>query len=91
MRWLIRWPELYPIDILVIARADRFAANFVDFFVLPKGSLGPQKLTELTEKSALHLEMFRFSELKILLELTARAPVEVPNGPRNAPDNNRSD
>jgi len=91
MRWLIRWPELYPIDILVIARADRFAANFVDFFVLPKGSLGPQKLTELTKKSALHLEMFRFSELKILLELTARAPVEVPNGPRNAPDNNRSD
>jgi DNA invertase Pin-like site-specific DNA recombinase len=91
MRWIIRWPELYPIDILLIARTDRFAADFIDFFVFPRGSLGPQKQTELIERPTPHLEMFRFSELKILLELTARAPLEVLHEPRNAPDNNRPD
>lgn len=92
VRWIIKWPGVHPpVDILVLARADRFAVNFIDFFVLPKGSLGPQKQTELTEKPIPQLEMFRYFDLKILLELTARVPLEVFREPRNAANNHRPD
>lgn len=87
LHWNISWPTLYPIDLLVVARADRLAKEFLDFFVFPKGSLGPEKLTILTEENRSRLNMFRHLNLKVLLTLAERSPLEAFNACGTIPDN----
>jgi DNA invertase Pin-like site-specific DNA recombinase len=76
-RWIFEWPRLFPLDVLILARADRLATELIDFYMLPRGCLGSQHLTILQQALNPTLEMFRFSNLKVLLDLVARSPLEM--------------
>ena len=81
-RWKVRWPILSSPDFLVIARLDSAYETPIDFYVFPRGSLTPGQEVAVSFGTGRSepLEMFRFPDKTILLELTARSRLEAMYG-----------
>ena len=77
--WLVRWPDCFPLDVLVFGRADAEATGFLDFHVFPRGVLKPGECITLYKDGSSRFDAFRHPDLKVLLDIVARRPLEVVN------------
>jgi hypothetical protein len=77
--WTVRWPDCFPVDLLVFGRTERMSTGFLDFHVLPHGSLKAGEFVTLYKDGTSRFDVFRHPDLRVLLDLVARTPVEVIN------------
>jgi DNA invertase Pin-like site-specific DNA recombinase len=87
-RWRVRWPLCAQPDLLVVSRMDSAFSSPIDVFVFPRGSLPPGREVAMTlgRPDDSHLDVFRYSDERILLELTARSRLEDCHGHRGSPN-----
>lgn len=80
--WRVRWPTRCAPDLLVICRLDTLRMDTADVYVLPRGIVPPIEETTIVihDGCPAPLDGFRFPDTQILLELTARVPLEVLDG-----------
>ncbi|WP_233888037.1 recombinase family protein [Paraburkholderia flagellata] len=85
-RWRVRWPLCSQPDLLVVSRMDSAFSSPIDLFVFPRGSLPPGREVAMTlgRPDEGHLEVFRYPDERILLELTARSRLEDWHGYRGS-------
>jgi hypothetical protein len=77
--WSARWPDCFPVDVLVFGRADAEARGYLDFHVFPRGVLKPGEEVILHKDDSSRFGAFRHSDLKVLLDMVARRPLEAIN------------
>ncbi|SIN99348.1 recombinase family protein [Paraburkholderia phenazinium] len=90
-RWRVRWPTYSSPDLLVVLRLDSAFETPIDFYIFPRGSLVPGYDFSLSIRSGSSepFEMFRFSDERILFELTARTRMEALDGSQSPHSNLR--
>lgn len=77
--WTARWPDCFPVDVLVFGRTDAEATEYLDFHVFPRGVLKPGEEVILFKDDSSRFGAFRHPDLKVLLGMVARRPLEVIN------------
>ncbi|SDJ22629.1 Site-specific DNA recombinase [Paraburkholderia steynii] len=78
-RWKVRWPLRSSPHLLAVFRLDAAFASLVDVHLFPRGSLPPGRELAISIGKGREgiLEKFRFPDESILIELTARCPLEM--------------
>lgn len=81
--WRVRWPERYPVDLLVVFRITPDTTHAVSVYVFPRGSLPATDVhNPVAHKgnSSRVFDTFKFPDTRILLHLTARCDLENVHG-----------
>jgi len=74
LRWLIRFDQGLNPDITVAIRMDTANREALDYYLLPRAALAPEKLT-LAESNGVSLDTYRFETLDFFIGMAQRTPL----------------